>query len=115
MAAAGAKRKRRKPAPKRKPKSSTAQPTTLRPLPRRARLPRTRTPIKEHGLIGEVLVAKRKSDEHSMQRLLRLPPETPDQPYGSIKPMNNIMVLLSRLRKCFRASKIGTTRGATSK
>jgi hypothetical protein len=87
MAAAGAKRKRRKPAPKRKPKPSTAQPATLGPLPRRARLPRTRTPIKEHGLIGEVLVAQRKSDEHSMQRLLRLPPEkAPDQLTEAFNP-----------------------------
>ena len=87
MAAAGAKRKRRKPAPKRKPKPSTAQPAALRPLPRRARLPRTRTPIKEHGLIGEVLVAQRKSDEHSMQRLLRLPPEkAPDQLTEAFNP-----------------------------
>jgi mevalonate pyrophosphate decarboxylase len=43
-------------------------------------------PIKEHGLIGEVLVAQRKSDEHSMQRLLRLPSgKSARSTYGSIK------------------------------
>ena len=114
MAAAGAKRKRRKPAPKRKPRPSTAQPATLRPLPRRARLARTRTSIKEHGLIGEVLVAQRKSDEQSINDYC-----------DSLRKRRQINLrkhlthdttaLLSRLRKCFRVSKIGTTRGATSK
>jgi mevalonate pyrophosphate decarboxylase len=44
------------------------------------------TPIKGHGLIGEVLVAQRRSDEHSMQRLLRLPSgKSARSTYGNIE------------------------------